>query len=224
MKGIFVTATGTGVGKTIIAAGMARCLKEKGVDVGVMKPIASGGQEDAEYLIFAAGVKDSLEEVNPVFLANPLAPYESARMEKKKIDLRKLVKDYQALGRRHAAMVVEGVGGVRVPLTRDRDVIHLIRRLGLPAVVVATAALGTINHTLLTLEALKKEKIKCAGIVLNFFDGDDLACRSGLAFFKEKKVPVLAALPSNPGFADNPDLIAQAISGTPLAKWLAKLF
>lgn len=221
MRGLFVTATGTGVGKTIVAAGIARYLKEKGVNVGVMKPIASGGQEDAEYLIHAAGVTDALEEVNPVYLAHPLAPYESARMEKRKIDLRTVVKGYQTLSRRHTAMIVEGVGGVRVPLTNHQDVTHLIKMIGLPALVVATAALGTINHVLLTLEALKKEKIKTVGIALNFFDADDLACRSAREFFEEKKIPVLAALPSNSGFADNPDLIAQAFSVTPLARLLA---
>ncbi|OGR83916.1 MAG: dethiobiotin synthase [Elusimicrobia bacterium RIFCSPLOWO2_01_FULL_54_10] len=223
MKGIFITATGTGVGKTVVAAGIARHLKENGVDVGVMKPIASGGQEDAQFLMQAAGVEDSLEAINPVFLEHPLAPYESARMEKRKIDLKSVARAYQALAQRHAVMVVEGVGGVRVPLTKNQDVTHLIRLLKLPALVVASASLGTINHTLLTLEALKKEKITVVGIVLNFFDLDDLACRSGLEFFKEKKIPVLAALPPEAGFADNPDLTARAFSKTALARWLAKL-
>ncbi len=224
MKGLFVTATGTGVGKTIVAAGIARFLKEKGKNIGVMKPIASGGQEDAEFLRQAGDVLETLEEINPIYLANPLAPYEAAMIEKRKIDLPGLTKKYENLSRKHAGMVVEGVGGVRVPLTKNEDVASLIRRFKLPALVVASAKLGTINHTLLTLEALKKEKISVIGIVLNFFDPEDLACQSGLKFFKEKKIPVLAMLPETPNFADSPDLIAETLRGTVLAKWLAKHF
>lgn len=224
MKGVFITATGTGIGKTLVAGGMARFLKDKGVNVGVMKPIASGGQEDAEYLMGASQVTDGMEEVNPVYLANPLAPYEAARIEKKKIDLGGIAKAFQGLSRRHSAMIVEGVGGVRVPLTKNQDVTHLIRMLKLPALVVASSRLGTINHTILTLDALKKEKIILLGVVLNFFDSEDLACRSALEFFEEKKIPVLAALPENPNFIDSPDLIAQALSKTLLAKWLSKNF
>ena len=224
MKGLFITGTGTGVGKTIVAAGIARFLKEKGRDPGVMKPIASGGQEDAEYLLHAAGVSDALEDINPVYLERPLAPYEAARMEKRKIDLHSLAKKFRDLGRRHSLMIVEGVGGVRVPLTQKEDVADLIRLFGLPALVVASARLGTINHSLLTLEALKKDKVKTAGLVLNFFDPEDPACASGLEFFQEKKIPVFAALPENPNFAENPDLVAQAISETSLARWLLKNF
>lgn len=220
MKGIFITATGTGMGKTILSAGISRFLKDQDRNVGVMKPIASGGQEDVEFLIHAAGVLDGMEEVNPVYLKNPLAPYEAARIERKSISLKAVAKTFQALSRKHSFMVVEGVGGVRVPITKNEDVTHLIRLLKLPVLVVASAGLGTINHTLLTLEALKKEKIKALGIVLNWFDPEDLACRSGLDFFKEKKIPVLAELPENHDFADSPDLIAQAISGTPLSKRL----
>ena len=224
MKGIFVTATGTGVGKTIVASGIARFLKEEGTDVGVMKPIASGGQEDAEFLMHAAGVSDTTKEVNPIYLEHPLAPYSSARLEKRKINLRKLASVFLRLSRRHSVMIVEGVGGVRVPLTKAKDVTDLIKMLKLPALVVASAKLGTINHTLLTLEALKREKIRTIGIILNFFNSEYLECRSALKFFKEKKIRVLAALPENPNFADNPDLIAQAISAAPLARWLRKSF
>jgi len=219
MKGIFITATGTGVGKTIVAAGIARFLKKKGMNPGVMKPIASGGREDAQYLIHAAGVTDTLKEVNSIYLTHPLAPYVSAQIERKKINLKTVVKAYRNLSRRHPVMVVEGVGGVRVPLTNHQDVTHLIRILGLPALVVASAKLGTLNHTLLTLEALKKEKIKTVGIVLNFFDEKDLVCKSNLQFFREKKIPVLAVLPSIPSFARNPDQIAQTLSSTPLAQF-----
>ncbi len=224
MKGIFITATGTGVGKTIVAAGIARDLKDQGREGGVMKPIASGGQEDAEYLRQAAEAPEAMEEINPIYLEHPLAPYEAARMEKRKIDLKALAKQFKKLSRRYPAMVVEGVGGVRVPITKKEDVTHLIKALGLPAIVVASSRLGTINHTLLTLEALQKSKIKVLGIVLNFFDPEDLACQSGLEYFKEKKISVLAALPENPNFADNPDSVAQAISHTPLARWLERNF
>ena len=224
MKGIFITATGTGIGKTIVAAGIARFLKDEGTNVGVMKPIASGGQEDAEFLIHAAGVPDPMKDVNPIYLEHPMAPYSSARLERRKINLSIAARVFRRLSRRHSAMIVEGVGGVRVPLTNHEDVMDLIKLLKLPAIVVASSGLGTINHTLLTLEALEKEKIRTPGIILNFFDPDDLACRSGLKFFQEKKICVLATLSENQNFTDNPDSIAQAISATPLAKWLRKNF
>ena len=224
MKGIFITATGAGVGKTIAASGIARFLKEKGRNVGVMKPIASGGQEDAEFLRAAAEVEDGMESINPVYLQHPLAPYEAALIEQRKIDLQIIAKDFQALSRKYAVMVVEGVGGVRVPLTKKEDVTHLIKALKLPALVVASAKLGTINHTLLTLEALKREKIKSLGLILNFFDPEDLACRSGLDFFKEKKIPVLAVLPEEQNFQDNPDLVVDIISKSELGRWLLTNF
>lgn len=173
-KGIFVTGTDTGVGKTVVAAGIARMLKEKGLNVGVMKPISTGDQEDARALIRAAKIEDELALVNPQFFQESLAPEIAAQAEKREVDLEQVYKAFWALSKRHDCMVVEGVGGVKVPLGESTYVLDLIEALRLPTLVVARAVLGTLNHTLLTLDALLGKKIPVVGILFNGGTGKTL--------------------------------------------------
>ena len=141
-KGIFVTGTDTDCGKTIIAGGIARALLHKGFNVGVMKPVATWGDprrepggrkrwisEDALHLRQAAATSDSLDLINPICFKAAMAPWPAARLEKKKIDIHRVTLAYKELCRRHDFVVVEGVGGLMVPLKRDFFVIDLIARM-----------------------------------------------------------------------------------------------
>ena len=222
MKGLFITGTGTEVGKTVVSCGIARLLKNNGVAIGVMKPVSSGGRQDAIKLKKAAKSKDSLDIINPIHYRHPLAPYSASRIERKPFSLYKILKAFQILRRNHPSIIVEGVGGLRVPLSSRLSVDDLILELKLPVLVVASARLGTINHTLLTIESLRRKKIKTIGIVLNFYDGKSLTDRTNLQFFKEKGIPVLAVLPKNPAFRMGHDLVAQALEKSDLAGFLIK--
>lgn len=175
MKGLFVTGTDTGVGKTIISAAIAFNLKEKGINVGVMKPIACGGEKkgsryisgDALILRKAAGVNDPVELINPVCFKNPFAPYSASLIEKKRVDLGKISSSYEELSRKHEFVIVEGIGGVLVPIKKDFFVSDLIKLLDIPVIIVCRPGSGTINHTLLTINALLLKKIKILCLIFN---------------------------------------------------------
>ena len=173
MRGIFITGTGTSVGKTVVAAGFAHVLKSSGKDVGVMKPIATGGvrSDDAEFLAKAAGVSDDLNLINPVCLKPPLAPWVASKRTKIPIDLNKVWRAYRTLSDKHSFMIVEGIGGLMVPICKNFFVADMIKRLKLPIVIVSSQVLGTINHTLLTVRVAKYYKIKILGIVMNNISG-----------------------------------------------------
>lgn len=175
MKGIFITGTDTGVGKTYVAAGIAAELRRRGVDVGVMKPAETGCKirggrlvpADALLLMKSAGVSDPLSLVNPCRFRMPLAPAVAAKLEGKKIDIDKILDDFRTLSQKHDFMIVEGAGGIMVPLSGQYLYLDLAADLGLPAVIVSRPDLGTINHTLLTVSALREKEIPVRGIVIN---------------------------------------------------------
>ena len=175
-NGIFITGTDTGVGKTYVARGIAAALRAQGVNVGVMKPVETGCAKragslvpsDAMALMKAAGTDDSLSLVNPYRFGKPLAPLTAAELEGKRIDPDKILAAYRALSRKHDYLIVEGAGGVMVPLLRKYLYIDLIEALNLPVMIVARPGLGTINHTLLTIEALRSRGVNIAGIVINY--------------------------------------------------------
>ena len=178
LKGVFITGTDTGVGKTYIAAGIASALSSRGVDVGVMKPAETGCRiragklvpSDALSLMKAANVHDALSNVNPYRFRNPLAPLAAAELEGKKIIEEKILSAWYTLSRRHEFMIVEGAGGVMVPLTEKYLYLDLVVALGLPALIVARPGLGPINHTLLTVSVLQEKDITISGIVVNYAD------------------------------------------------------
>ncbi|MBI4746434.1 MAG: dethiobiotin synthase [Deltaproteobacteria bacterium] len=170
MNNLFITGTDTGVGKTVIAGALAAVLKKKGIDVGVMKPVAAGGWDDARFLIRAAGVKDNLFLVNPYCLGTPVVPAVAAEIEGVKIDIRKIKNAYDALSKKHDMLIVEGVGGLLVPIYRNYLVTDLINYLKLPVIIVARPGLGAINHTLLTIRQAKVSRIKVLGVIINNYD------------------------------------------------------
>ncbi|PIQ84808.1 MAG: dethiobiotin synthase [Candidatus Omnitrophica bacterium CG11_big_fil_rev_8_21_14_0_20_63_9] len=178
-EGWFVTGTDTGVGKTVVSCAIAAWLRSQGVDVGVMKPVATGGarlgargrhrwlSDDARRLAAAAGVRDPWPMINPVCFSEPLAPFTAAARAGRSIELRNIDRAYSWLRQRHDVLIVEGVGGLLVPLTRRATVADLARRLGLPLLIVARPTLGTMNHTLLTIEAARRHGVEIAGVVFN---------------------------------------------------------
>ena len=170
LKSIFITGTDTGVGKTSIAAALAAVLKKKGTDVGVMKPVATGGWDDALFLMRMAGVKDNLFLVNPYCLGTPVVPAVAAEIEGIKIDIRRIKNAYDELSKRHDMLIVEGVGGLVVPIYNKYLVTDLINDLKLPVIIVAKPGLGTINHTLLTIRQAKVSRIKVLGVIINNYD------------------------------------------------------
>jgi dethiobiotin synthetase len=174
-KGIFITGTDTGVGKTLVACGVARLLQDWGVSVGVFKPVATGDQEDARQLLRAARIKEDLSVVNPQFFKAALAPSMAAGLERREVDSESIYKAYWHLSKKYDVMVVEGVGGVKVPLGEATYVVDLMEALRLPALVVSRAALGTLNHTLLTLDALSAKKVPVIGVLFNGGSGRTLA-------------------------------------------------
>ena len=175
IQGIFITGTDTGVGKTYVGAGLAAALRDQGIDVGVMKPAETGCRSrkgvlvprDALKLMKAGRVNDPMDLVNPYRFRDPLAPAIAAARTGKRIEIRRIVAAYRILARKHTCMLVEGAGGIMVPLTTSHQYLDLAGILNLPVIVVARPGLGTINHTLLTVMALRSRKLPIAGIVIN---------------------------------------------------------
>ena len=214
MRRLFVVGTDTGVGKTLIAAGLARMLANQGALVGVMKPVASGGipSGDGKLLQKAARLPDSVYlEIVPVHYRQPLAPYAAAWKEGA-VPLKKIEKAYQKAKKKYDNLIVEGIGGVLVPITRDFLAIDWVVKWKLPALVVARAGLGTLNHTLLTVEALQKRKIKVLGVLVNGYKGKELSEKTNVrALRKLLKVQVYGPLKFNTKYRTNLDLLAKDI-------------
>lgn len=183
-KGIFVTATGTGVGKTYIASSLIRRLRELRMQVAPYKPVATGSQTDIRKLCRAAGIHSDFSRFNPRFFPFPLAPLVSAKLSGEKINPKIFQKQFNQLIKSYNLVIVEGAGGLFVPLTKKYFIIDLIQDLKIPVILVASRKLGTINHTLLSVEALKKRKIPILAIILNG-KGNDLSTRSNRQVISE---------------------------------------
>ena len=164
-RGIFVTGTDTEIGKTAIAAGLAAVLKNRGVHAGVMKPISAGGRADAKLLQQATD--QPLDTINPIALRDPLSPNIAAARENRDLDLAPVFTAFGHLSTSCDCVLVEGVGGLLVPITDDILVADLALRLQLPLLIVARTALGTINHTLLTVEAARARNLPINSVIYN---------------------------------------------------------
>jgi dethiobiotin synthetase len=201
IPGIFITGTDTDVGKTWVAAGLTATLKERGLNAVYFKPIQSGCpiQEgsliptDARLAREVAGLTEPLEVLTPISLRLPLAPGVAAAQAGVEVNSKLIAAGIRDLVSRYDFLVVEGAGGLYVPLIGTYFlVLDMIRWLGLPLVVVAKSGLGTINHTVLTVKAAQAADIKVAGVILNRY-------------------------PEKPGLAEetNPGVIA-ALTGVPI--------
>jgi dethiobiotin synthetase len=168
--GIFVTGTGTEVGKTVVAAVIARTMAERGKAVAVFKPAVSGleegGEPDHALLRRAAGSGQADEQIAPHRFGPPLSPHLAAELNGGPIDPSRLIAAARAAAEGADCLVCEGVGGFLVPLTPDYLVRDFAVELGLPAVIAAKPGLGTINHTLLTLQAVGASGLDPAAVVL----------------------------------------------------------
>jgi len=220
LAGLFVTGTDTGVGKTLVAGAIARCLRRQGVPVEVLKPVASGCRSsreglvsaDAEFLAACADSARPLWQIAPLRYASALAPNVAAERESRPVDLEAVFEAYRRLQNDGRVVIVEGIGGLLCPICDDFWVIHLARLMALPVVVVARAGLGTLNHTLLTLHAARSAGLHLAGVVINRYPPDLDAEAAGHAGAEADvsvltnprqialrgRVPVLTVVPEEP--------------------------
>lgn len=233
--GLFVTGTDTGVGKTLMAGGLAALFRERGVDVGVMKPVETGcprrdGQliaEDARFLRKMSGAEDEMELIAPYSLAQPLAPAVAAPGEGVNIDLAVIQRAYCTLSRRHELVIVEGAGGLLVPVTGRYFMADLARLLALPLLVVARASLGTINHSLLTLHYARREALPVLGLVMNHTTPEAGAAEktNATALKRWADCPFLGTLPYLPVISQETLISAMAhnLDLAPLANRLGRV-
>lgn len=207
MRGVFVTGTGTGVGKTQVAAGLAWILKKKrGVNVAVMKPFATAEKfhskkfksRDTAILAEAAGATEPDDELNPVFFKVPASPLMAAQiLGKSPPDVHGALFPLKKLGITHPFVVVEGIGGLMVPLTEREFVADFARLAALPVLIVTHPRLGTLNQTLLTVCVCREFGLDIVGIVVNRMPKKPSAVekRAPEMIQRLAGVPVLAVLP-----------------------------
>jgi dethiobiotin synthetase len=172
VNGLFVTGTDTGVGKTVVTGGIVAALRARGHDVGVSKPLQSGalaGDASGDAMLLRAwtGVPETAAEIAPYSFAAALAPSVAAEREGRSVALTDAVDAVHAVAANHDAVVVEGAGGLIVPLGPDWTVADLAVALSLPVVVVARAGLGTVNHSALTIRVIRSYGLDPLGVVLN---------------------------------------------------------
>ncbi len=205
-KGIFITGTDTGIGKTFVGVGLIGAMKEKGLNVCPIKPVESGCRirngrlvpDDSMKLLKASGVGESIDLINPCRLRYPLAPSVARKIEGVRINKRKVLNAYHRLSKKYDLIIAEGAGGIMVPVYKKYFYIDLIKEFDLPLIIVARPGLGTINHSLLTIEAARKKDITIAGIVINYSENN----KKGLSektnpdvIEQVGQVPVLASIP-----------------------------
>jgi dethiobiotin synthetase len=206
IPGLLITGTDTGIGKTLIAGAIAANLRKHGLRVGVLKPAASGCvkrreglvSEDAEFLAHCADTPHPLDIIAPQRFAEPLAPAIAAQRLNVSLDWDAIQRSLGMIARDSDVLIVEGVGGIMVPMDAKYTMLDVAQWLKLPAVVVARPNLGTINHTLLTVNALRGAKVKVPGVVVNRYPAESAGVAEETnprAIEKWGKVPVLAIVP-----------------------------
>ena len=209
-KGYFITGTDTGVGKTIVAGGLAALYKNQGLNIGVMKPVATGCKrvnnrlisDDAVFLQLSAEVEDEYELINPISLEQPLAPTVAARLSNTKIDTDKINTAYDTLCERHEYIIVEGIGGLMVPIDEYYFIVDLANEFELPLIIVCRPTLGTINHTLLTASYAREHGLEVKGIVVNESaeNCDAVVKKTNIDEIKRlTELPIIGTIPFNKG-------------------------
>ncbi|MBL7215094.1 MAG: dethiobiotin synthase [Phycisphaerae bacterium] len=177
-NGLFITGTDTGVGKSLITGGIAAVLRRQGLKVGVFKPIASGCRhdreglvsDDTEFLAMCADADYPLTVITPVTYKTPAAPVTCAQIEGHSVDYEAIATAYKYLCENCDVVLVEGIGGALVPITETETILDLAVAFDLSVVIVARPNLGTINHSLLTIEAVRNAGLPVAGLVINGYN------------------------------------------------------
>ncbi|MFO1519418.1 MAG: dethiobiotin synthase [bacterium] len=239
-KTLFITGTDTNVGKTVIAGALAAYLRSKGVQVGVMKPLESGclsgvrsrgkkkvlTKSDSLFLKEMAGSSDDLDLINTYAFEAPLAPGVAAELEGVEISLSRVLENFNKLSLIHEFLIVEGAGGLMVPVAKNKNVADLIALMEAPALVVARAGLGTLNHTLLTLSYLERKNIEVAGVIFNHEEKDaDLSARYNAKTLSDwTRAPFWGEFPFLKSVKDRQEMVAAVEKhlGAALKSWWRK--
>lgn len=217
-NGLFITGTGAGVGKTLIAGAIAKMLTDSGVKIGVFKPIATGCKRqweglvscDTEFLANCANSDLSLSTITPVGYLTPSAPIVSAAQENRPIDFDDIADAYKDICDNSDIVIVEGIGGVRMPLTAEFDLLDLAVEFGLPVVVIARLNAGTINHTLMTIDCIRAAELKIAGVIINGYNATEATVAeetAGQVIAQCSSVNILCSVP----FDETVDIEAQSL-------------
>ncbi len=203
-KGVFITGTDTGIGKTRFTLALMEKLKKQGYRVSGMKPIASGAtknngklvNEDAKLIMEHCSEPTDYELINPVVFELPVSPNIAANQKKEIIDLDQIISCYRQLASGCEKIIVEGIGGWRVPVSDKLSLVDLVRALDLPVILVVGLRLGCINHAILTAEAIRADGIKLLGWVSNRQDEEYLMADETVKTLKNALVcPYIADLP-----------------------------
>lgn len=232
IPGLFVTATDTGVGKTLIAAAIAQTLRSRGRRVAVLKPAASDCyraregliSEDAEFLASASDTHHPLDLICPNRYEEPLAPGVAAQRANRPMDWDAIQRSIHLMTPDSDCMIVEGAGGLLVPMDDKHTVRHLIVALAIPTIVVARPGLGTINHTLLTIESLRSVGAMVAGVVINRYppDGAGIAEETSPRQIERfGKVPILCIVPE--AVYTPPHISPEVLAAIGQVDWESKL-
>jgi dethiobiotin synthetase len=232
IPGLLITATDTGVGKTLIASAIAAHLRRRGLRVAVSKPCATGCatrreglvSEDAEFLAHFADTRHTLELVCPQRFAEPLAPAIAAERAGEPLDWPLIDRAIQTMCEGADVIVVEGIGGILTPMDPKHTFLDVAAWLKLPAVVVARPGLGTINHTLLTCQALRARNIPVAGVVINRYPPETPGVAEETnprAIERWGKVPVLCLAPEFAGPL-GPHIPPEVASAIDMVDWRGK--
>lgn len=203
LKSLFVTGTDTDVGKTYVTAGLAVTLRKLGIDVGVMKPFAAGTaqkrgfkSEDVEILTRASQANDPENLINPQFFPISASPYTAWKNLKTKPKVSTILSSFRKLSKLHTMTLVEGMGGIMTPILKSYFVADLIKDMKIPAVLVTRTKVGTVNHTVMTVQMCQKYKIPLKGIVINDFDSDGYKVKELTRDLKNlTNIPVLGSIP-----------------------------
>lgn len=203
-RGIFVTGTDTGVGKTVVSAALGLAAQAQGRTAVCLKPAQTGWDgsttSDPDFVQSVIGTEEPFEAICPYALTAPLAPAVAASLEGRRLDPEVVAAAHAALARRYDLVIVEGAGGLLVPFSDGVDMGGLAALLGLPVLVVARPGLGTLNHTLLTLESLHRRGITVLGVVISGYPhepGLDALTNPGV-LARLSPVPLLGVIPHDP--------------------------
>lgn len=214
---IFITGTDTDVGKTIVTAGIASAVKSKGISTGVFKPVQTGSyQVNNEFLSpdieFVKSVdSDILTKVSYNF-KEPVAPSLAASLEGVEINPCKIKEDYENFKKICDFVIVEGAGGLLTPIKEDFSMRDSVKYLNLPLIIVARPNLGTINHTLLTIEAAKSKNIKIIGIIISGYPSEtkDLAIKNAPEMIERLSgEKIIGILPKIENLKENPTILKE---------------